>query len=49
MIRMYRSLDDRRKQCIWETIGYFKEGNKKRKRKVAKDNNVEKQLLVEEK
>ncbi len=31
IIRMYRSLDDGRKKCIQETIGYFKESSKKKK------------------
>lgn len=31
IIRMYRSLDDGRKKCIQETLGYFKESSKKKK------------------
>lgn len=30
IIRMYRSLDDGRKKCIQESIGYFKESSKKK-------------------
>ena len=45
MIQMYRSLDAGRKRCIWETIGYFKEGSRKRRRKVMDDDSVEKPLL----
>ena len=45
MIQTYRGLDDGRKQCIRETIGYFKEGSKKQRRKAVKDENVEKPLL----
>ncbi len=31
IIRTYRSLDDGRKKCIQETLGYFKAGGKKKK------------------
>lgn len=30
IIRVYRSLDDRRKKCIQETLRYFKESSKKK-------------------
>ena len=30
IIRIYRSLDDGRKKCIQETLGYFKAGRKKK-------------------
>ncbi len=32
MIEAYRILDDGRKKCIWDTLMYFKEGCRKRKR-----------------
>ena len=31
IIQVYRDLDDGRKECIQETLGYFKESIKKKK------------------